>query len=125
MESLMSFYKTKKFKDLKKKWDEKLKKSGLEDVEKTGKNGQTYLIIWDSFHFHKSYSKTDYDNKRTYYDNAQDFYNKDSFKNNTEKSIWLLHMEGSGVRVIAIKLNLKVWFVHKTVRELVDRMYHG
>lgn len=119
----MSFYKTKKFKDLQQKWDDKLKESGFKDAESRTKTGQVFLTDWHSFHFHKRYDPDYFQSKKKYYENAQDFYNHNTFDTEMHKRIWELHLEGLGVRVIAKRLNLKVWRVHETIRELLKIMY--
>lgn len=98
------FWKDPSFVELKKKWYEKLKKSGFEEIEDL--NGpKDFLIHYDSSRFFKDYSAEYIDEHQTYYRMCDDFFwNYAAWKSPPEKEIWRLHSMGYSRRKIAFIL---------------------
>jgi hypothetical protein len=127
---------SKDFEKLKKKWYDKLKKSGFQDIESA--DGQN-LTTWSSKIFKQSAGDAWYQDKEVYYQSREEYFRMAGaffwdygFQNKLEKSIWELHMQGTSIRDIVTifkKKNIKVYRrqVHEIIQKLVQEMFkiHG
>lgn len=85
------------FKELKAKWDQKLKESGFEEIE----NGP-FLKLWHSTYFYAMYSVEEIEENQQYYRMAADFYWRyRDFKSDLHREVWRLHSEGYSRRKVA------------------------
>lgn len=114
----MSKFDSEQFKALNKHWQEKLKKTGFEDIEQ--EDGR--LKIWSANFLSNHFSDTTYRAKETYYRLASQFLHEYRFKNKKEKSIWEEHCSGKGRREICKLLNLKEFYVRKTLERFIALM---
>jgi hypothetical protein len=94
-------FKTKQFLELQKKWYEKLKESGFDDIEFGEK--QELLKCWESSHFYMTQDQ--FDNKREYYHLASQFLFFYKFESKLDRIIWKFHAHGFTYRKIARRLN--------------------
>jgi hypothetical protein len=117
-------YKSKEFKALLDKWDERLKESGLKDVERLDKrSGELKLIAWDSHYFSVRNHPDSFAIKHEYYYQAHQFLNSHKFKSHTDRHIWEMHADGQGLRVIAQTLkNLGIKTNKDYVATTVNRL---
>lgn len=107
------------FPALQKKWDEKLKKSGFDDIED---REQDRLKEWHSLWFKKYYNHTTAD----YYALAADFATNYIFPDKLDKYIWEKHAEGMSVRDISdYLLEYHNIVVKKTKISLRIKKYRG
>src|SRR5216683_5209918 len=100
----MDWHKTAKFKQLQSKWYKKLKDKGFEDIEQD----ETRLKKWSETYFTKGNLSQSHpvavNAKLDYYNMCRSFVENHSFKNKTEKRMFEMHAEGTGIRVIAKEL---------------------
>lgn len=104
-----NFYKTKTFIALRKKWNEKLKRSGFEDIEVErptvlGK-GKMNVSIVESLKMHHNHLFQNYSDdfireRREYFRRAGRFNEHYKFKDRRDKFIWNLHAQGLSLREI-------------------------
>lgn len=94
---MSSQYKTKEFLELKKKWDEKLKSSGLENIEQEDGN----LKKWSNSFYSEESSEIVRQAKEEYYRLATQVLHSYPFKKTTHQFIWEQHSNGVSVRDIA------------------------
>lgn len=115
------------FNKLQKKWYDKLKAKGFEDIE----DGEDKLKVWSSI-FTSKISMESWQAKATYYQMATNFLEEYKFESETNKFIWTKHSEGVSVRDITIFLNKKkstrtnrtyVWKIIKTLKHTMYQMY--
>lgn len=113
----MSVFSSTKFKKLKTKWDQKLKKSGFEDIE----NSRGDLVdhrstqdLWKRIHG----SVDVFAALQTYYYWAGDMVSRGKFKSSLDKKIWKLHAEGYSSRRIALDVPLKQWAICKRIKKI-------
>jgi hypothetical protein len=116
-------FKTKDFKALQKKWEERLKKEGFEDIER--KEGRLKSGSVENVRY--LYTTEQFNIKEEYYRLAGQFLHEYKFKSSVERKIWELHSEGMSVRNIIKKLKHKGItayknLVHGTIVELADKM---
>lgn len=120
----MNQYQTKKFKTLQKKWYDKLKKEGFQDIESDENN----LKEWTSVFFsrrdpHRMASRMEY------FSYATRFLNDHEFADNKEKTIWELHSNGKSFTEIAAIIKKKRYkrhnrsYVYLVIKDLVAKMY--
>lgn len=119
----MSQFKTKEFLALKKKWDKKLEKSGLENIEQDDGN----LKLWSSHFFKARFNATLFGAKEEYYRLAGQFLHEHVFEDHKTKLTWQLHSEGVSIRDIVIALKKRGFkayknAVHRVVQDLTERM---
>jgi glutamine synthetase adenylyltransferase len=117
-------YQTKEFKELQAKWAKKLEKDGFEDIETL--DGKLKGISHADF-FKAHYNQIDAQAKEEYYRQAGYFLYEHKFKNELERKIWELHLEGVGIREIVKVLKKrrhKVYkrMVHEILRPLVEKL---
>ena len=131
---MTEWHKTKKFTDLKNKWYGKLEKSGFRDAEKDEVNikqysGKTRIReAWEKEGItleHPDLTPIADTYKYNYYQNCREFLGKYTFKNKTERTIFEMHTEGLGLRVIAVKLKTYKRKVHEILQRLVREMKRG
>lgn len=104
------FHKTKEFLELNKKWQEKLKKSGFEDIE----DGKEELLVSSAIFKKKKFLKT-YKIKEEYYYMATHFLNEYRFDSNIDRVVWTYHVEAISARDISKLLKkLKLGNIEKS-----------
>lgn len=108
---------SREFKALQSLWYSKLKESGFEDIEDAQKKGEP-LKRWDSTQFQRERARHSFDSKQTYYDRAGTLLETYAFESELDRQIWAMHSEGEAIRKIAKALDLKIWFVHRTIARL-------
>lgn len=104
----MGTFDSKKFKDLKAKWDQKLTDSGFEDIEA----GYPYLKP----ECQRGFALDEQDAIQDYYRAARQLCHA-KFEKALYKSIWTLHADGLSIRQISAKKRLS--------RDLVFRIIKG
>lgn len=124
----MSQFDNPEFRKLAKLWDEKLKNSGFEDIERRGQ-------VDVNEYFLKNYTSKDISQnlspdravyneyKQNYFRLAGFFLHDYSFTNSTDKLIWDLHAQGKSMR--RISRILKSAGIHKAttqVKEIIHRL---
>ncbi len=90
------------FKSLQAKWYRKLEESGFQDIEKDDQ-----IVRWDSFFFKAEYTPERFNEKKSYFEKAQNFLGCGVFIDDTERRIWELHSTGIPVRTISEWLALE------------------
>ena len=115
----MNPFKTKKFKDLQKKWYSKLKEEGFKEIEDTNSDKE-FIKTWDSKYFSIKYkaSPDAYEAKAEYYRAATSFLESHQFKDVIEKEVWSMHAEGFSLRDTATELKIKIWVARMIVNNL-------
>lgn len=113
----MSQFQSKKFKDLQKTWYSKLKDTGFEEIEDVCSDKE-YLKNWHNSYFQVRYDPHNFWANQEYYRLAGIFLEEHTFVNGNEKNIWKLHVDGLSIRKIAKQMDLKIWFVHRTIEFL-------
>lgn len=118
---MSSPFKTKEFKALHAKWEKRLEKEGLPDLETA--DGQLKGISHASF-FKAHYNQVDAEAKEEYYRQAGYFLYDHKFQTELERKIWELHCEGVSIRDIVVILKKKHYrvykrLVHETLRPMV------
>lgn len=97
---------SKEFKKLQETWDNKLKRSGFQDIEQ--RDG--HLKTW-STQFVLDHSDSQIEAKQEYYRAAGHFLHEYKFTHPAERRIWELHCAGiSKVATVAILESEKLWF---------------
>lgn len=114
---------SKKLTDLKKKWEDKLKKSGFIDIEQPDGN----LKTWDSLNFQKNYNSITSEAKQEYYRMAGHFLYENEWDTKEERLVWSLHSQGVSIRHIVIELKKRGYRTYKRLvqdqlKELVVKM---
>jgi hypothetical protein len=117
---------SKEFKELKAKWDKKLEKSGLENIEQEDGN----LKNWSSRVFSSSRSGINVEDRIEYYKSVEGYYrtagqflHEYKFKSNKEKLIWELHCEGLSVREIMIIMRKRKFRVYSNgIYDVIRRL---
>lgn len=115
-------YKTAKFLKLKKLWDRKLLKSGLNDIEDQNSPNE-FLKRWDSSWFKSRMEPAEFKAKETYYQNAEWFLSVHKFLPGLDKKIWTMHATGFELLEIAKKLKCtrnKVYTCLQRLRGLMN-----
>ena len=112
-------FQTKEFKALHDKWNKKLEKEGLKEIDNTGISHADY--------FRLNYNNIDASSKAEYYRNAGYFLYEHKFKTELERKIWELHAEGVSIRDIVNvlkKQRFKVYkrLIHETLRPMVEKL---
>lgn len=87
----MGFWHTKKFKELQEEWDEKLKKSGFEDIEKNFEHSRTANV-------------TKAETNLAYFNGLCEYLQVGKFRSDFERAVWYLYSEGKSGRQIAAGL---------------------
>ncbi len=116
-------FNTPEFKALKKKWDAKLVKSGLENIEQEDGN----LKKWSNSLYKNESNPVVIQAKEEYYRLAAQMLHDYPFKNGVERYIWEQHSEGLSIRDIVKKLKKSGAKthknkVHRVVQTLVKEM---
>lgn len=117
-------------KDLIAVWDEKLKKSGFEDIEvRSDNNGPGTLKIWalNVIHHNQERHAVEIEATQEYYILAGQFFHHHEFKSKKEKAIWELHSAGTSIRNIEKllrKRRFKVYkdLINRTIMRLTEEM---
>jgi hypothetical protein len=127
-------FKDKKFLDLQKVWDKKLKDSGFEDAEQR-KDGN--LKEWATRKFRSKLKGSYYEQKKEYYLSREEYFrvagfflHDHDFSTEMERLIWELHSEGISIVDITNFLKkkwkkLNVYKVRTTIEDLVKIMKGG
>ena len=99
---------SKEFKELQKKWDSKLEKSGFEDIEQR-QDGM--LKRWSSRIFTAKMNGAYFEDKQEYYKSKQEYFrlaghflHEYDFKTTKERTIWEMHAEGASMDKITATL---------------------
>jgi len=110
-------------KELESVWYEKLRESGFEDIEDTSHPDRP-LISWHSFRF--GYM-TEVKRRLAvdYYEQGKQLLYSYEFKNEKEKAIWALHIEGYSSRQIVNILGNKRRCKRWVVTEITKRLRQG
>lgn len=114
----LSQHNSQELKKLQREWDEKLKKSGFQEIENR-ENG--LLKVWHSYHFQKQ-DQGRIESQSLYYEKAWEFFHRHPFKDLLELRIWELHCEGLSLRQIAKELRLKTCRAYKVICVLKELM---
>lgn len=121
---MSSPFKTKEFLALKAKWEKKLEKEGLADLDND--EGQLKGIT-HAERFKATYNPSNAQAKHEYYRAAGFFLYEHKFETTLERKIWELHIEGIGIREIVKilkKQGLKSIYksrVHSLLQPLVEK----
>lgn len=109
-------FKTKEFKDLQKKWYNKLRSHGFRDAEQNEVNLQQY----HSRYYQDRYSPQTFQENQRYFELAGQLLNDSQFKwkNGLEKAIWQRHSQGKGTREIGKRFKLS----HTSVEDVIKRI---
>ena len=83
------------------KWEAKLAKEGLGDLE----DSKGRLKSWHSFKFQAQFTPDEFAERSTYYYQCEELLRIYTFKRPIERKIWQLHSEGLSVREIAKSIN--------------------
>lgn len=100
---------------LKLKWDEKLKKSGFEDIESDEYN----LKNWDSFRFQRLFTPDQFEANQRWWELVSQLTHEFKFKSARDKKIWSLYTSGETVRNISKKVKYSKTFVSKTILSII------
>lgn len=111
------YWKTKKFQKLKKQWDQKLAKSGLEDIENQHAE-EPFLKTWDDQYFRRRFTAESAEARQSYYYQALQFLNNYKFASARDRKIWEMHAEGIAFRDIADKLKIGKTTAHVIFKKL-------
>lgn len=130
----MSQFNNPKFNKIKKKWYNKLKKSGFEDIEQdetylkqhSGKTGLTHedpnaRNAWDAYLSQEGREISE-SPKFNYFSECREFLETYSFKSKKERKMFEMHSEGEGERVIAKALKTYRRKVTETLKKLIKVM---
>jgi hypothetical protein len=91
-------------KKLAQKWEKKLAKEGLSDIE----DSKGRLKSWHSFKFQMQFSPEQFNEIQDYYAKCDNLLHYFTFKRPLDKEIWEYHCQGLGVRSIAKKISKKL-----------------
>lgn len=124
------YYETDKFKQLNKRWQEKLKKAGFVDHEEAitivnpdgPKTDDDRLKTWSSSLFRGRYNATQYEARLTYYRLAGQFLHEHEFENKLEHTVWELHSNGVGLPKIDVITGKKTGKCRRIVAKLAALM---
>lgn len=116
----MSSYNDKKFIALKRKWYQKLKKAGFDDIEVMAKDGNLYDLLRYPLRFDPSSPERIAQQK--YFNLARSFIYDYKFKNKFEKKCWEFHAEGLPYRKIASILKKDRNFVYNIILRIRKKM---
>lgn len=115
----------KAFLKLQAKWEKKLEKSGLTNIEQADGN----LKDWHSFMFGRASNNAvhGFPAREQYYQMAGQFLYEFPFEDKTERRIWELHSEGVSILAIAKKITKEIGYtykrkVHETLQRLTKEM---
>lgn len=119
-------FQTRKFKQLQSQWYSKLKDAGFEDIEDTSSPDEM-LKSWHSSYFEIRHDPEVFKAKQFYYAKAEHFHTQKLERPqyelfNKDDMIWDMHMQGVSIRDIALKLELKIWKVHRVISILKSIM---
>ena len=115
-------HKTPKFLKLKGRWDNKLAKSGLVDIEDQSSPNE-FLKRWDSLWFKSRMGPAEFKAKERYYQNTVWFLGVHKFLPGLDKKLWTLHSQGFELLEIAKKCKCtraKVYSSLKRLRGLMN-----
>lgn len=112
-----SWFESKKFKALNKKWHKTLEKSGFKDIEEFD-SPLELLKTWDDIVFVKRYNNGTFLDKQRYYELAGQLLHTYKFDTELERNIWDKHCQGIGEQLIAKTLKCTEWKVKKTIRKV-------
>jgi hypothetical protein len=108
-----------RFKNLQKKWDKKLEKSGFQDIE----NRRGYFVDHKSFYdltLRKNFSTTDtFENTRSYYSIARSIATNYKFPSEEMKMIWTMHSEGQTLSEIAEAMNTSKQNIFNRLKKII------
>lgn len=90
------FYSTQKFNALDKKWKNKLKKSGFNDIEQD----EDHLKQWHSRYFMSRFHPNTFKSQQEYYQLAGAFLHEYAFATPLERMVWECHSEGMAIKQI-------------------------
>lgn len=108
------------FNKLQKRWDNKLKKEGFEDVEER-KEDRVLLKRWHGPYFQARYKPEVFRAKQEYYRRAGIFLNEYEFQDELSHLAWKLHSEGLSYRDIASKMRtVKNKFNKDKVKKIIS-----
>ncbi len=109
------WYETNKFKQIAKKWNKKLVKSGFDDKEDFGSIKET-LKDYHNHHFTLKYTHAEFEEKRRYYELATQLVHEYPFKLCKDRDIWIGHIDGLTEIEISKKHRCTVYYVKKTIK---------
>ena len=118
---MISKLRTKEFKTLQREWYKKLKDSGFKEIEDTS-SPLEMLKTWHSSYFINRNTPDTFLAKQSYFQSASRFLHSNKFKSEKDRLIWEMHCDGATLRGIASELKEKLWFVHRTVNNLILKM---
>lgn len=103
-------------KKLAEKWEKRLAKDGLGDIE----DSKGRLKSWHSFKFQMQFSPEQFAEHQTYYSQCEDLLRSYAFKRPLDHKIWELHSQGLSVRQIsnAIKGKLNWSMVARIIKRI-------
>lgn len=115
-----------KFDALKRKWYEKLKRSGFDDIEQD----ENYLNTGASNPFSRKAKGETYKDKEVFYKSREEYYRlagqffwEYPWSSRKEQLIWELHKEGTSIRDIVLELKRKRFKAHRrAVHETIQRL---
>lgn len=111
-------------KALKAKWYRKLEDSGFEDIEDTS-SPKEMLRCWHSYYFQIRFTPHAFQEIRTYYQVANEFYKVHKFKNKLERAIWRYHTDGLSAREISSIVKTSPDKTEDVINKLVGLMRIG
>lgn len=110
------------FKQLQRKWYNKLKDSGFEDIEDTN-SPKELLKSWHDIYFHKRHTFVSFRALQIYYQNCRSFLNTHPFQSHTERMIWQMHTDGYALRQISIQMKALAYKANKdTIGKIINRL---
>jgi len=117
------------FRELQRKWDEKLAKSGFVDIERKDRVGASSRMLKTAAlkNIVDQYTPEQFEIKQEYYRLAGQFLHDHKFKSGKDREIWRLHSEGVSIRNIIRHLKRRRMtaykdLVHGTILRLAEEM---
>ena len=112
-----SWFESKKFKAINKKWHKILEKTGFKDIEEFD-SPLELLKNWDDVIFVKRYNNGTFLDKQRHYELAGQLLHTYKFDTELERNIWDNHCQGIGERIISKKLKCTEWAVKKAIQKI-------
>lgn len=110
-----SAFKTKEFRELQKKYYEKLKDEGFSDIENVERD---MLNQWHSQYFQIRHRPSAYREISDYYRAANSMLSQYSFQSEIDKRIWELHTTGQAIRKISAELGQTNPYVYSVIKQV-------
>lgn len=104
-----------KLKQLRDKWDKKLKDSGFKDIENSHPDRQ--LKHYDSIEFQRYYTPDAFEAKRRYFELAGHLLHEHKFRSQKHKDIWELHCQGKQFPEIARKFRTTTMRIYRIIKQ--------